>query len=319
MTDNRVSKLFEKRLTKLAIVAAMLSLPQPLYAWGMEGHEAIAALAWKYMTPTTRKKVNAILAMDHDRLTEPDFMSRATWADKWRSAGHGETEPWHFVDIEIDNPNLVTACAAASNRSNPMKNGGAQPCVVSQLDRFERELSSKQTSDQDRVLALKYVLHFVGDLHQPLHAADHDDRGGNCVKVSINNARSLNLHSYWDTYVVKEIDPDPQHLADSLKKEISPEDKKSWVLGDSKQWAMESFQLGKRYAYSFNPPAGCDATRPPIPLSAGYDSAARKVAASQLKKAGVRLAYILNHRLRSIPLSYFLQAQKQDAAANNNG
>ncbi|MFT8736362.1 MAG: S1/P1 nuclease [Zymomonas mobilis] len=300
-------------------ITAMLALPQTAHAWGMEGHEAIAALAWKYMTPTTRKKVDALLAMDQDTLTQPDLMSRATWADKWRSAGHGETEPWHFIDIEIDHPNVVSACSAAADRANPASNGGAQPCVISQLDRFERQLSSKDTSVADRVLALKYVLHFVGDLHQPLHAADHDDRGGNCVKITVNNTKSLNLHSYWDTYVVKEIDPDPQHLADSLAKDITPADKKSWALGNSKQWAMESFQLGKRYAYSFHPPAGCDASRPPIPVSSGYDSAAQKVATLQLKKAGVRLAYVLNHRLRSIPLSYFTNLQKQAPASDNNG
>ncbi|GAN87248.1 S1/P1 nuclease [Komagataeibacter intermedius] len=291
-SDTRASR----RKPVWCIGAALLGLslsPDRAHAWGMEGHKAIAALAWKYMTPDTRAKVDAILATDHDTLTAPDLMSRATWADKWRAAGHPETGPWHFIDLEIDHPDMAAACQTPAQ-------GGGQACVTSQLERFEHVLSNPASTDADRVLALKYVIHFVGDMHQPLHAADHDDRGGNCVRISLGGPRTTNLHSYWDTAVVTEIEPDARHLADRLFDQISVNQKDAWQAGTPTQWAMESFSLAKTYVYDFHPPAGCDANSAPLSLPAGYEATARTVVTEQLEKAGVRLAFVLNRDLADV-------------------
>ena len=82
--------------------ASAAALPGPALAWGYEDHEIVAAIARARLTPAVRAKVDAILAGDADTLTAPDMLSRATWADAWRGAGHRETAQWHFVDLELD-------------------------------------------------------------------------------------------------------------------------------------------------------------------------------------------------------------------------
>ena len=99
-----------------AAVLACLALPAPAVAWGNEGHETIALIARSYLTSDVRAKVNAILAADTDTLTAPNMASRATWADAWRSAGHRETASWHFVDIELAAPDLMTTSSISLNR-----------------------------------------------------------------------------------------------------------------------------------------------------------------------------------------------------------
>ncbi|ATU72791.1 Nuclease S1 [Gluconacetobacter sp. SXCC-1] len=278
-----------------AALLGLSALPGRAHAWGVEGHEAVAALAWHYMTPDTRTKVDAILATDHDALTAPDFIARSTWADHWRTTGHPETGAWHFINMEIDHPDMASACQAPAQ-------GGGQACVTSQLEHFEHVLSDPATTVADRAVALKYVIHFVGDMHQPLHAADHEDRGGNCVRISLGGARTTNLHSYWDTVVVTEIDPDARHLADRLFDQISVTQKDAWQAGTVAQWAMDSFGLAKTYVYDFHPPAGCSTDGAPLSLPAGYDATARAIATRQLEKAGVRLAFVLNRDLADVSL-----------------
>jgi hypothetical protein len=148
---------------------------------------------------------------------------------------------------------------------------------------------------------LKFVLHFVGDVHQPLHAADHQDRGGNCVRLSLGGTRTVNLHSYWDTVVVGEIAPDAETLATKLRTRIGPAQLVAWGSGTPRDWARESFAVVKTAVYTVGSPPGCDRDAAPIPLPAGYDARAREIAAVQIEKAGVRLARLLNDALGGQP------------------
>src|ERR1700761_9344522 len=94
----------------IALAAALVWLgPAQALAWGDWGHEITGLIAYDRLTPTAKAKVDALLADDKDALTAPDFASRATWADKYRT-GHRETAAWHFVDMEIDHPDLPSAC-----------------------------------------------------------------------------------------------------------------------------------------------------------------------------------------------------------------
>jgi hypothetical protein len=283
-------------LSRLLAASVLLALPVSAHAWGYKGHEVIAGIARFYLTPAARAKVDALLATDTDTLTKPDMLSRATWADVYRGAGHRETAEWHFVDIELDHPDLAAACFAFPPAGGPASAGPAEDCVVNKVDEFEAELSDPATRQLERVLALKYLLHFVGDLHQPLHAADNHDKGGNCVRLALGGPRTVNLHSYWDTVVVDALGDDPQQIADRLRAAISASDKAQWEKGDPRSWAMESFAAAKT-AYSLNPPAGCDPNAAPVAVPVGYDAAARQVATVQLERAGVRLAALLNRAL----------------------
>ena len=268
------------RLTVLLVIAAM---PTTALAWGKEGHAIIALIARHYLTPKAAKAVDAMLAADAaDTLTAPDMASRAAWADVWRNS-HRETAPWHFTDIEIDGSNTAELACANDN------------CLTRRLSLFEAQLASRTTPPADRIMALKFVLHFAGDLHQPLHLADNHDKGGNCVHLNGGNARE-NLHHFWDTVVVEAMGADTDTVASQLADAITPAQLKTWRSGDIDSWAMESHRVAERVTYSLQSQPGCGSSQdgPRYDLPVGYDAAAIKAARIQLQKAGVRLAVLLN-------------------------
>lgn len=312
MTSSCSRRTLAMRLAFLGAILACLTLPAPAVAWGNEGHETIALIARGYLTADVRATVDAILASDTDTLTAPDLVSRATWADAWRGAGHRETASWHFVDIELGAPDLRTACFGFPAAATPASAGPVQDCVVDKVREFTAELASPATSQLERVLALKYLLHFVGDLHQPLHAANNQDRGGNCVLIALG-ARTVNLHAWWDTVVVGELGSDPVSLATLLTVAITPAQIAQWQAGDAGTWAQETFAVARAAAYRVGSPAGCTAGAAPLPLPPGYDDAARAAATLQLERAGVRLAMVLNHSLSGISVAESHSPARQTA------
>jgi hypothetical protein len=119
-------------------------------------------------------------------LTGHDIASEATWADKYRDSDRDTTKiryegtrEWHFVDIELVQPNLASACFGHPPLppGAPASRGPPRACVVDKIDQFAAELRNPATTASEQLLALKFLLHFVGDLHQPLHAADDHDAG----------------------------------------------------------------------------------------------------------------------------------------------
>jgi hypothetical protein len=201
------------------------------------------------------------------------------------------------VDIEVDRSDPKAACFGYPAPNHPASAGPAQDCIIDRVDAFAAELADPSTPQAERILALKYVLHFVGDLHQPLHAADNHDRGGNCVRLALGGSRTTNLHSYWDTAVVEALGTDPNAVAAKLRTEITPAQIAAWRNGTPRAWAIETHQLAVSAAYWPGAPAGCDRDAVPVSLPTGYDARAREAASLQLKRAGVRLAVVLNRAL----------------------
>jgi len=284
-----------KTVLALATSVLVIAVAQPAAAWGDLGHEVIAKIAYSRLTPTAKAKVDALLAADTDSLAAPDFASRATWADKYRN-GHRETAAWHFVDIEIGHPDLKSACFGfpALAAGQAASAGPAQDCVVDKIEAFERELASPSTPQAEKILALKFMMHFVGDLHQPLHASDHDDRGGNCIGLNPSpDGRETNLHAYWDTGVVEALGGSADAIAISLEAQITPAQARVWSAGDAKAWAMESFQLAAKDAYALPSRPKCW-DHGAMVLSSAYQAQAGRDAAVQLEKAGVRMALLIN-------------------------
>src|SRR6516162_9675592 len=131
------------------------------------------------------------------------------------------TRQWHFVDIEPVEPNLASACFGHPPLPPgvPASKGPPQACVIDKINQFAAELSSPTTSAPKQFLALKFLLHFVGDLHQPLHAADDHDAGGNKKLVSGEGVHPGNLHHYWDVEFVERLGTDPRQVAATLDQE----------------------------------------------------------------------------------------------------
>lgn len=111
-------------MRRLALLCALLLLaaPNAALAWGREGHAVVAQIARGYLTPKAAAAVDALLAADTDALTNPDLGARASWADAWRK-DHRETTEWHFVDIELEHPDLTGACFGFPASATPASNG----------------------------------------------------------------------------------------------------------------------------------------------------------------------------------------------------
>src|SRR5437764_9437979 len=147
-----------KVATTILVLAAGL-FPGQARAWGPEGHAIVAEIAETRLEAPARAQIAQLLTLDgHQRLDEV-----ASWPDAIRPS-HPETAPWHFVDIPL------LAAGFDANRDCAGNN-----CVVAQIQRFAAVLGNPNTAPQDRVNALKFLVHFVGDIHQPLHCEDNNN------------------------------------------------------------------------------------------------------------------------------------------------
>jgi hypothetical protein len=286
------------RSCMLAVVIMVL-LPRSALAWGDEGHRIIALIADQFLTTNVREKIGVLLATVTVSLTAHEIASEATWADRYRDSDRNgsrqryeQTHEWHFVDIELDDPDLNRACFGHPPlpTGTVASNGPAQACIVDKIDQFAAELADPRTDPEERLVALKFILHFVGDIHQPLHASDDHDAGGNRIRVTATGFRPGNLHHFWDTEFVERIGPDPRAVAGKIAAGISDEQHRARSQGTPTIWAMESFTLARDHAYGLLP---APRTSGVYVLDDRYINAADQDVRLQLGRAGVRLAAVL--------------------------
>jgi hypothetical protein len=264
-------------------------------------------VADRFLETEVRAKIAAMLAADADSLAAHDIASAATWADRYRDSDrygsrqhYDQTWRWHFVNIEVDHPNLETACAGHPSlpAGTIASNGPAQACIVDKIEQFAVELVDPRTDPEERVVALKFLLHLVGDLHQPLHAADDHDAGGNRKQVVAEGFRPGNLHHFWDVEFVERFGTDPRQAAGAIVAGISDEQRRAWSQGAPADWVMESFGLARDHAYGLLP---VPSTRGIYVLDDRYIDSAVADVRLQLSRAGVRLAMLLNKALGGSP------------------
>jgi hypothetical protein len=202
------------------------------------------------------------------------------------------------VDIELTQPDLAAACLGHPPLPPgvPASKGPPQACVVDKINQFAAELGDPATSPSEQLLALKFLLHFVGDLHQPLHASDDHDAGGNKKLVTGEGAHPGNLHHYWDVAFVEGLGTDPRQVAAVLIGQISEPQQKEWSSGTPADWAMEAFALARRDAYELLPRRGDQGT---YALPPAYTEQAVRDVALQLSRAGCGLhSFWTGHLLR---------------------
>jgi hypothetical protein len=283
------------------------SIARTAFAWGDAGHEIVALIAEHYLDPAVRDKVSAMLAADTDSLIAHDIASEATWADKYRDSDRNgskeryrATWQWHFVDIELTDPNLDRACLGHPQlpAGTIASNGPPAACIVDKIDQFAAELADPATNPEERQLALKFVLHFVGDLHQPLHAADDHDAGGNRKPVNAEGSQPGNLHHFWDTEFVERLGRDPKQVATDLIGAMTDAQRREWSQGTAADWALEAFTLGRDHAYGLLPQSAIQGV---YVLDVAYVAAADRDVRLQLSRAGARLAFVLNRAVGPLP------------------
>ena len=255
--------------------AILLRLPSSLHAWGREGHESIALLAEERLQPDVRENVLTLLE-------GTSFVEASTWADRVRN---DQTAPWHYVNIALDETAYDAARSCLNNQ-----------CVIGQIERFRRVLADESAATKKRHKALKYLIHFVGDLHQALHAADQHDRGGTQTEVEFLDEtndpfrnRLWTLHAVWDSGIVGERDPDAHHYAERLNAWLTTQPAHAFEDGSVVDWAMESHRVAKEHIYVLPEDHK---------LGEEYYYANIPVIDQQLAKAGPRLATLLNEALK---------------------
>jgi hypothetical protein len=282
-------------IVTLVVAAVLWSADRPC-AWGVEGHHIVARIALTRLTPETQRAVTTILGTE-------DFVTISTWADEVRTA-RPETYNWHFVDIPYGNATYDAARDCA-----PTEKGD---CVIAEIERARHVLGDTAQPAIQRSEALKYLVHFVGDMHQPLHAIDNHDRGGNDVHVSGDTPRPTNLHAMWDTGILQRRglteNAYAQFLIDELQAHPLPaSENRVNVI----RWAEDSHRVGAADVYHYPEFAVDRSPTGNINLDDEYVKRAKADIDRQLQLGGVHLAALLNETL-GLPRATGLSSRTPD-------
>ena len=252
------------------------------HAWGFQGHQITGLIAESLLTDTAKRQVEQLLGKE-------SLAAATTYMDKQRSA---LSKRWHLSSHwHYDNQALC--------QFQPYCLDGH--CATYQIERFTAVLSDRKASTADRALALRLLIHMLGDIHQPLHTSDNNDRGGNSIKVRLyTGKRQYSLHEVMDTVLIKQL-IGSQRLdtyAKQLKTTYQPQFSR-WQAGSPKEWAAQSHFLATQQVYRQLPEFTCGiAPKTTLTLSESYVYAAKTYLPEQMAKAGVRMAYILNSTLK---------------------
>jgi len=280
-------------LAALAGLFALFVAAAPAQAYWEYGHESVARIAWLQMRPDTRAKVAALLRQG--RLLETPECPVATleqasiWADCIKPLGDrfSYAYSWHYQNVDICKPfDLKAAC----------KDGN---CVSAQIERNARLLADKQVPARERLMALAFLTHFVGDLHQPMHAGDHADLGGNKVAASygIIGGRT-NLHSIWDGWLAERAISTPPAGPAALLAQIPLAERQSIAAGTVEDWSREMWGKARDLAYKTLLPDPCGAAPVERPVLDEADVRTLIPAVREnVTEGGIRLAKLLDDAL----------------------
>ncbi|GLQ47867.1 endonuclease [Dyella lipolytica] len=265
-----------RRIATALFVA--LTIAPAAQAWGPLGHSVVAELAQRHLSPAAEAEVAHLLALDHTQ----SLADIASWPDEIRNdpaqqALWKETRPLHYIDFR--DPSCVYV---------PPRDCKDGKCVVAAIPHYIAILSDRSQSDTARLQALKFLVHFIGDIHQPLHAGYRDDVGGNTYQVQFQG-QGMNLHRVWDSGLLGTRGLDWKAYAKMLDAEgfaplpppVAPLD------NPAAQWAEESCQITHDIY-----PSGHK-------IDQAYIDAELPVADGRLRDAGRRLAEVLNIALQN--------------------
>jgi hypothetical protein len=317
--------------TLAPVVASFLALAVApgAYSWNRFGHMIIAAVAYEQLTPVARAKVAHLLQLNPDypewishtpkeERDELAFVVAANWADDIKSepgyvndgehpsgpdaarnlgyADHLQHRYWHFIDLPF------------STDHTPLM-PPATPNAQTQITLFRKTLSSPNATDELKSYDLVWLLHLVGDVHQPLHTTSrftrsqrHGDEGGNRVALCQRPCK-VELHQYWDNLpgteqkaIVPAGDFLPGRSVAAIRRSVHlpTPDAHVAAIDDERQWIRESFMIAQNSVYI--PPIGDGGG--PFFIDRPYQSIAHRVARDRLALGGARLAHVLNEAFR---------------------
>ncbi len=236
--------------------------------WWDLGHRIVARLAESRLTPHTREAVRDILGGQ-------SLADASVWADNIRQYRH-DADRLHYVNIPL-----------ADTAYDPARDCPRDQCIIAAIEHDRRVLADGAASPEERAEALRFLVHFMGDLHQPLHVADDGDRGGNSRAV-IFLGHPTDLHKVWDGELIDSSGLGQADYVDYLRRRMQSLDLKSLERGTVVDWAMEGHRIAVEYAYRL-PADGR--------IGRAYLEANRPIIDHALIAGGVRLAKVLNDAL----------------------
>ena len=280
-------------IRRLFLLLAALVAASPAAAWWEYGHESVGRIAMDSVRPDTRAAIKRLLAKG--RLLETPECSVATielasyWPDCIKTLGDrfSYASSWHYQNVDICQPfDLKAAC----------KDGN---CVSSQIERNARILADRNMPERERLMALAFLVHFVGDLHNPMHVGDRGDKGGNDVKANYGIiAGRTNLHSIWDGYLAERAISTPPAGPRALLAQTPAAQRAALAAGTVEDWSREGWEAARTYAYAslIGDPCGPKPEARPT-LSEDDVRALIPVVRHQVVAGGLRLARLLDDAL----------------------
>jgi len=257
-----------KFLKRLVLVAILFYLPFQSIAWGTQGHRICGQIASTYLTPKARKAIEQILGNESIALT-------SNWADFIKSdPAFAYLSPWHYIDFDktYTYPEMVDYLNKDTNVD-----------AYTKLQFLISELKKNNLSKADRKLYLRMLIHIIEDIHQPMHTAHADDKGGNDFKVNWFNTPT-NLHSVWDSQLIDFQMLSYTEYASAINHTTAAQ-RTEWQSDPVSKWIFESNQIANTIYTE---------VKPGDTLNYKYNFTHIDTLNQQMLKAGVRLAGILN-------------------------
>lgn len=268
----------------------LLALSGQALAWSKQGHQLVGELAERELEPAALAEVRRLLEGEPNA----SLAGVSVWADQIRaesrSTGNrlGElSSRWHYVNFPGE------GCDYQPARDCPDGN-----CVIGAINAQAAILADRSRSDEDRRNALKFVVHFVGDAHQPMHAGFAHDRGGNSFQVryrgkALPEGQGTNLHGVWDYWILQSAGLDNPEYVQKLLQSPVPADPTLGSLNPALAWTLESCRLiASEQAYP---------RKPGTTLTDAYLDQHRPTAERRIRQAGDRLAKLINDALAPQP------------------
>jgi len=249
-------------MIKIITTTYLLLLAQWSWSYGDLGHQSVAAIAWQHLTPYAKQNVERILGLGQDK-----FIEASVWADHIkRDERFNYLKPLHYVNMP-----------KAAKRYDKKRDCKKDKCVVEAIRMFSKV--AKNGSETEKILALRMLIHLIGDIHQPLHAGLYEDRGGNWYEIKYQD-KAVTLHKFWDHQLVERVAEDWQSVSSMILK-----NNLEVPVGSPDIWAEESHGITVRYVYQ---------AKENKAVGESYLKMADELTQQQLGKAGWRLAMWLN-------------------------
>ena len=285
-----------KHSLRSLILLLVILVPAPAAAWWDFGHQTVARIAMLEVLPRTRAGIQRLLRiaaqLDTPTCAASTIEEISVWPDCIRAMGDrfNYTAPWHYQNVNVCRPfDMQSACRDGN-------------CVSAQVERNLRLLKDSNLPPRERLAALAFLVHFVGDLHQPMHSGDRGDLGGNRFPAYYSRIRS-NLHAIWDGYLAERAISTPAANAQGILAEFGVE-RDALRQGTVAQWAEEAWDISRRFAYGSMLPDPCADVPPQPPVLAQPQIAELvPVVRRQIARGGLRLARLLDEAFEPRPPS----------------